>query len=99
MGERATENKRFENMAFVEDHYARMDSPPCYCTWTNKWCVLMDAEYYAVEGYYMEGDFGPKAKRVVKAVEREVERGNFTAEFDEAMAGLAEKGGNTPPLL
>ena len=89
-------SRRFENMRFVEDHYARRDSPPCYCTWTNKWCVLGDAEYYAVEGRYMEGGFGPMAKRVVKAVEREVEKGNFTAEYAKAMAALAEKGGPHP---
>ena len=91
-------SRRFENMRFVEDHYARMDSPPCYCTWTNKWCVLMDAEWYAVEGYYMEPDgmWGRMAERVVNAIKREVERGNFTAEYDEAMADLAEKGGTHP---
>ena len=78
-------SKRFERMKFVEDHDYRMDSPPCHCSDTNKWCVLKDAEYYEVEYVGEDGTWAADAARVVKAIHREVARGNFIAEFDKAL--------------
>jgi hypothetical protein len=78
-------NRRFERMAFTYDHRQRMDSPPCYCSWSNKGCLLFDAEYYQEEFVYEDGPWAAQAARVVKAIRREVARGNMTVEFDKAL--------------